>query len=128
MPFRLLADLIVALHFAFVLFVVLGGFLVWRWRRLMWVHLPAATWGALIEFAGWICPLTPLEWHLRELAGQAGYEGGFVEHYIMPVLYPAGLTSSVQMVLGSLVVIINLVAYWGVLRRKGGETGRSEGG
>ena len=117
MSYRLLADLIVVLHFGFVLFVIVGGFLAWRWSRIMWFHLPAAVWGALIEFAGWICPLTPLEWHLRDLAGQAGYEGGFIEYYVLPVLYPPGLTSGIQLVLGSLVVVINVVAYWGVVKR-----------
>lgn len=108
---RLLADLVVGVHFAFVLFVVLGGLLVLRWRALAWLHLPAALWGAAIEFAGWICPLTPLENHLRRLAGQAGYSGGFVENYILPVLYPAGLTRGVQIGLGVAVFAINTAVY-----------------
>ncbi len=108
---RVLADLLVFLHVAFVAFVVLGGFLV-LWRPwFVWLHLPAALWGTLIEFTGWVCPLTPWEQHLRRLAGQAGFTGGFIEHYLLPVLYPAGLTASVQVVLGATVVVANLVAY-----------------
>ena len=114
MTYHVLANLVVAVHAVFVAFVVLGGFLAWRWRRLVMLHLPAAAWGALIEFAGWTCPLTPLEnaWRLR--AGHAGYAGGFIEHYLLPVMYPAGLTRTVQIVLGAVVVAVNAVAY-GVL-------------
>jgi Protein of Unknown function (DUF2784) len=112
--YRVLADLVVAVHAGFVTFVVLGGFLAWRWRRLVLVHVPAATWGALIEFAGWICPLTPLENALRLRAGHAGYPGGFIAHYVLPVMYPSGLTRTVQIVLGGLVIAVNAVAY-GVL-------------
>jgi hypothetical protein len=101
----------------FVLFVVLGGLLVLRWPRLAWLHLPAAVWGALIEFAGWICPLTPLENRLRRAGGTAGYAGGFVEHYLLPVLYPVGLTRGVQYVLGAGVVLVNAAVYWWVFRR-----------
>lgn len=115
---RLGADLIVVLHTAFVAFVVGGGFLAWRWRKLVWVHVPAALWGAAIEFAGWICPLTPLENALRRQAGQTGYEGGFVEHYLIPVLYPSGLTASMRVGLGLFVVVVNAVAYWGFVRRR----------
>lgn len=111
MPYGLLAEAVVLLHFGFVLFVVFGGLLVLRWRRVMWLHLPAAVWGALIEFAGWICPLTPLEHWLRREGGLAGYQGGFVEHYILPVLYPHSLNREVQLVLGAFVVIINLAVY-----------------
>jgi hypothetical protein len=114
----MLADLVVLIHFTFVLFVVVGGLLVLRWPRLAYLHLPAAVWGTAIEFAGWICPLTPLEKRLRESAGLASYEGGFVEHYIMPVLYPAGLTRGAQLVLGTLVIGINLAVYTRVLRSR----------
>ena len=107
----LLADLAVLLHFCFVLFVALGGFLVLRWFRYVWLHLPAAVWGALIEFQGWICPLTHLENRWRRAAGERGYEGGFVEHYLMAVLYPDGLTRTVQIVLGLLVIAINVAIY-----------------
>ena len=116
--YRTLADIVVIIHGAFVAFVVLGGLLVLRWPRLAWVHIPAAVWGALIEFAGWICPLTPLENWLRMRAGEAAYAGGFVDHYILPVLYPAGLTRNTQLVLGALVVIINAVVYGVLLRRR----------
>jgi len=117
MLYRLLADLVVLVHSAFVLFVVLGGLLALRWPRAAWVHLPAALWGAGIEFAAGICPLTPLENHLRRLGGEAGYRGGFVEHYVLPVLYPEGLTHGVQLVLGTFVLLLNLVVYAFVWRR-----------
>jgi len=117
MPYGLLAEAVVLLHFGFVLFVVFGGLLALRWRRVMWLHLPAAVWGALIEFAGWICPLTPLEHWLRREGGLAGYQGGFVEHYILPVLYPHSLNREVQLVLGAFVVIINLAVYGLVWRQ-----------
>jgi len=116
MRYSLLADAVVGLHFLFVLFVVLGGLLLVRWPALVWVHLPAAVWGALIEFRGWICPLTPLENSLRARAGEAGYQGGFIEHYLLPVLYPSGLTRGVQLALGSLVIGLNVAIYWWVFR------------
>jgi hypothetical protein len=111
MIYRLLADCLVLVHLAFVIFVVAGGLLIlWRpWLR--WIHLPAAVWGALIEFTGWICPLTPWEQALRLKAGQAGYTGGFVEHYVLPILYPAELTQAVQVVLGLLVIGVNVAIY-----------------
>jgi hypothetical protein len=118
MPYGLLADLTVLLHFAFVVWVVLGGLLVLRWPRCAWLHLPAAVWGAAIELGGWICPLTPLEWRLRELAGEAGYTGGFVEHYLLPVLYPTGLTREIQIALGLLVLAVNIALYALVIRRR----------
>ena len=111
MIYRALADLILALHLVFVLFVVLGGLLVLKWPRIAWLHIPAAIWGVLNEFTGWICPLTPLENSLRTRGGEAGYKGGFIEHYIQPLLYPAGLTRSTQVVLGSVVLALNLTAY-----------------
>jgi hypothetical protein len=111
------ADAVVVLHLAFVLFVVLGGLLVLRWPRAAWVHLPAAVWGAWIECAGWICPLTPLENRLRAAAGQAGYDSSFVEHYLMPVLYPAALTRELQWLLGGIVVGVNAVVYFTAWRR-----------
>jgi hypothetical protein len=115
--FRLAADAIVVIHFAFVLFVVLGGLLVLRWRWLAWLHLPAAAWGVLIEYANWICPLTPLENYLRERGGVAGYAGDFIEHYVLPLLYPARLTRSAQLLLGSLALALNALIYWYVIRR-----------
>ena len=117
MVYRLLADLVLVLHLGFVLFVVLGGLLVLRWRWALWLHLPAAAWGALISFAGWVCPLTPLENYFRRLGGAAGYTGGFVEHYIVALLYPSGLTRSLQIALGVMVVVLNLAIYTRVFSR-----------
>jgi hypothetical protein len=120
MPYRLLADLVVILHAAFVAFVMLGGLLVLRWPRLAWVHLPVVAWGAGIEFLGGICPLTPLENRWRALAGESGYTGGFVEHYVIPVLYPEGLTRQVQLGLGLFVLAVNASIYaWMLWRRHG---------
>ena len=118
MLYATLADLVVLAHAGFVLFVVFGGAAVLRWPRLAWVHLPAAAWGALIEYAGWICPLTPLENALREAGGRAAYAGGFVEHYVVPVLYPEALTRGFQLALGSAVLLVNGLIYWQVVRRK----------
>lgn len=117
MFFRLLADLVVLTHLAFIVFVVAGGLLALRWRRVPWVQLPAALWGAVIEVAGWVCPLTPLENGLRERAGAAGYAGGFVEHYVLPVVYPGALTREVQVVLAVVVVVANGLIYFWVWRR-----------
>jgi hypothetical protein len=117
MSYRLLADLVLILHALFVAFVMLGALLVLRWPRVAWIHVPVVTWGAGIEFLGGICPLTPLENHWRGLAGQLGYPGGFVEHYIVAVLYPDGLTRRVQLVLGALVLVVNVAIYAWALRR-----------
>jgi hypothetical protein len=117
MATRLAADLVVLIHALFVLFVVFGWMLVLRRPRLAWLHVPAAVWGALIEFRGWICPLTPLEISLRRAAGEMGYEGGFIEHYVLRALYPEGLERTVQIGLGVAVVIINVAAYGWILRR-----------
>ena len=106
-----MANLIVAIHFAFVLFVVLGGLLALRWPRIAWVHVPAVVWGALVEFTGWICPLTPLENRLRAAAGETTYRGDFIAHYILPVLYPNGLTRQDQLMLGALALAINVAIY-----------------
>lgn len=118
MPFGILADLVVAAHFLFVAFVVLGGLLVLRWPRAAYLHIPAAVWGAAIEFAGWICPLTPLEISLRRQAGSAGYSGSFIEHYILPILYPSAITRETQLLLGFLVIAVNLTIYTFVFRRR----------
>jgi hypothetical protein len=107
----LAADALVVLHFAFVLFVVLGGLLVYRWPRWAWVHVPAFVWGAVIEFNNWVCPLTPLEQRFRMAAGEEGYSGGFVEHYLLPLLYPEGLTREIQLGLGLLVLGVNALVY-----------------
>lgn len=118
MSYRLLADAVVVLHFLFVAFVVAGGLLVLRWPRIAWAHVPAAVWGVLIELFGWVCPLTPLEKHFRRLAGEGGYEGGFVERYVFGLLYPQGLTRTHQVVLGLLVLAVNGFIYWRLWRRR----------
>jgi hypothetical protein len=115
--YRLAADAVLVVHLAFVLFVVLGGIAVARWPRVAWAHVPAAVWGALIEYAGWICPLTPLENELRYRAGLRTYRGDFVEQYVLPLLYPAHLTRSTQVALGTLVLVVNVAAYWYVWKR-----------
>ena len=117
MSYRLMADIIVVTHFAFTIFVLLGGILAIWWRKIVWLHIPAAVWGALIEFAGWICPLTPLENRLRIKGGEAGYQGGFVEKYILPVIYPEGLTREIQIILGVFVIIVNLAIYWKIFHK-----------
>jgi hypothetical protein len=113
-----LADFVVVIHAAFVLFVIFGGLLVMRRGQLAWVHIPAALWGVLIEFAGWTCPLTPLEKAFRSRGGQAGYSGGFIDHYLTAVLYPGGLTRGTQVVLGMLALVLNLGIYTLVLRQR----------
>jgi ADP-ribose pyrophosphatase YjhB (NUDIX family) len=115
--YAFLADIVLLLHLVFVLFVALGGFLVWRWRALAWLHLPAVFWGVFVELAGAMCPLTPLEVVWRERAGEAGYSGGFLEHYVTALLYPEGLTRELQIALGTLVLAINVAAYSILLRR-----------
>ncbi len=112
-----LVNIVVIVHFLFVLFVVGGGFLLFWSKKFVLLHLPAAVWGALIEFTGWICPLTPLENTLRYRTGGVVYEGGFIENYILPILYPSGLTREIQVVLGSMVVVINLTIYFLVFGR-----------
>ncbi len=118
MYYRLLADLVLLVHAFFVAFVVLGGLAVLRWPRIAWVHLPVVAWGAGIEFMGGICPLTPLENHWRRLAGEQGYGGGFVEHYLLAALYPDGLTRGVQVALGLVVLAVNAAIYGYIWRRK----------
>jgi len=125
MLYRVLADIVLVLHLAFVVFVVAGGVIVWRRPGLAWLHVPAAVWGALIMFAGWICPLTPLENWLRRLGGEAGYSGGFVEEYVLTILYPSGLTRTHQIVLGAIVLVLNLAVYglvWWKKRRAKAES------
>ena len=107
----LAADLVVLLHFAFVLFVASGGFLVIRWPRLVWLHLPALFWAVWIEQTGAICPLTPLEQSLRLKAGEASYGGSFISHYLEPILYPVGLTREDQWWIAGIALAVNLVAY-----------------
>ncbi|MFL5564950.1 MAG: DUF2784 domain-containing protein [Gemmatimonadaceae bacterium] len=116
MIYRILADLVLVLHLAFVIFVVAGARLVIHRPRVAWLHLPAVVWGVLIEYAGWICPLTPLENSLRMRGGEAGYSGGFIEHYLLATLYPTGLTRTTQVALGTAVLILNLVVYGTLLK------------
>jgi hypothetical protein len=123
MLYEVLADAILILHLCFILFVVLGGLLVLRWRWVAWMHLPAAVWGVLVEVSGWICPLTPLEIALRRGAGSAAYDSSFVEHYLVPAIYPSTLTREVQIVLGVIVLSIN-VAVYGVAWRRSARTKR----
>ena len=119
MGYRILADAAVVLHLAFILFAVLGGFLVIRWPRSAWMHVPAALWAAAVEFAGWICPLTHLENHFRLKAGMAGYPGGFIEHYLIPVIYPEALTRGLQIALGIGVLSLNVVIYlWAIIHAR----------
>jgi hypothetical protein len=118
MIFRLLADLVLIFHLAFVLFVALGGLLVLRRPRLAWLHLPALAWGAISEFLGVICPLTPLETTLRELGGGMGYEGDFIGHHITALLYPSGLTRGAQVALGIGALVINMAIYGYGLAKK----------
>ena len=114
---RGLGILVVLVHMAFVAFVVAGGVLALRWPRVAWIHLPAAVWGALIALAGWICPLTPLENWLRVRGGAQTYDTGFLEHYLLPILYPVAMTRELQIATGVLVVVLNALVYWLVIRR-----------
>jgi hypothetical protein len=118
MLYRLSADLVLIVHLAFVLFVALGGLLVLRRPRLMWLHLPAVVWGALSEFLGVFCPLTPLETALRDIGGQTGYTGDFIAHYITAVIYPSGLTRGTQIALGFGALLLNMAIYGYWLLRK----------
>lgn len=115
---RVAADMVVLIHAAFIVFVVAGGMLALRWPRVAWVHLPAALWGAAIEMVGGVCPLTPLENALRRAAGESGYAGGFVEHYLLPLIYPAALTRELQLGLGFGVMLLNVLLYGVVATRR----------
>jgi hypothetical protein len=117
MTWRVLADTVLVVHLLFVAFVVAGGLLALRWRGAVWLHLPALAWGAAIEFFGWVCPLTPLENLLRRWGGQAGYAGGFIDNYLLPLLYPAALTRELQWTLGAALLLFNAVVYLMVWRR-----------
>ena len=117
MPDRVLADAVVVFHLLFIAFAVGGGLLVLRWRWLIWLHLPAVAWAVLVEVMSWPCPLTPLENHFRHRGGQAGYPGGFVEHYIWPVVYPEGLTDRTQFFIGAFVFFVNVAAYTVIVAR-----------
>jgi hypothetical protein len=118
--YRILAGAVVVVHLLFVVFVAAGGLVVWRWRRAAWAHLPAVAWGIWIELSGGICPLTPLENHLRRLGGEAAYGGDFVAHYLLPVLYPAGLDRAIQAALAAAVLALNAAVYWRLWLRRSG--------
>lgn len=127
MIYRLLADLVVIVHLLFIVFTLLGGFLVIVRGSLVFVHLPAVIWALVISFKGWICPLTPLENHLRNAAGTEGYTGGFIEHYIIPIIYPVTLTFNIQIVLGFVAVVINIGIYSFVYYKVMSKQGRKRG-
>lgn len=118
MLYAVAAEAVLLLHSAFILFAVAGGLLVLRWRWLLWLHLPAAGWAALVVIAGWVCPLTPIEQSLRRMAGQDGYGGSFLEHYLLLLIYPPGLTRPLQVGLGALLLAVNLAVYMGVWQRQ----------
>jgi hypothetical protein len=115
---RIAADLVALLHFGFILFVLAGGTLVFRNRSAVFVHLPAAVWGTVIEWKGWVCPLTPLENRLRALGGETPYTGDFIDRYLLPVIYPEGLTRNIQFLLGAIVLVSNLLIYGYYLYRQ----------
>ena len=121
MIYLFIANGILAVHLGFILFAVFGGLLVFYIKWMPWMHIPAAFWGALIEFSGWICPLTPLENHFRGLAGQAGYDNGLIHHYLLKIIYPDGLTRQVQIFLGLGVLIFNLLVYAVYLKKRKGK-------
>jgi hypothetical protein len=112
-----LADGVLIAHLAFIVFVMLGGLLVLRWPKVVWLHVPAVLWGIYVEISGRICPLTPLENSLREAAGQIGYRGGFIEHYVTALIYPDGLSRSIQMVLAAVVITANATVYLLLIRK-----------
>ena len=120
----LTSDLIFLIHFVFIFFVIFGGFLALKYRKLIWLHAPAAIWGALIEFFGWFCPLTTLENELRRNNENEAYSTGFIEHYIIPVIYPEGLTRDIQIVLGIAVFVLNLFIYTLFFKKWARQTGK----
>jgi hypothetical protein len=130
MPYRFLANCVLSAHLLFIVFVFVGGFAVLRWRWVAWLHLPAMTWGMLVEFTGWYCPLTQLEIHFLRLAGEAGYSGGFVARYLLATIYPEGLTRSIQIVLGASILAVNGLIYgcliWKAMRSRGEGTASAE--
>ena len=118
MWYILLADLVVLLHVLFVVFVLFGGLLAAKWPRVLWIHGPALAWGCLVEFSGWMCPLTPLENWLRMQGGTSGYHGDFLSHWLLPLLYPVFLTDRIQIILGTLVLALNGTIYAWLWRRR----------
>ena len=123
--YSLLADLVLIAHLAFVVFVLCGGLLVLKWRWIARLHLPAVVWGAVVEFTGWICPLTPLENWLRMQGGEAGYHDDFTTRYLLPILYPVDLTRDVQLLLGTVVVVLNAAVYWWLWYMQAGRAARN---
>jgi hypothetical protein len=127
---RIAADLVLVVHLAFILFVVLGGMVVLHRPWIAWLHLPAALWGAVIELTGWVCPLTPLENRLRVASGSAGYDGGFIDSMLLPLVYPVGLDRDFQIILGLGVIVVNSFIYgvvvfrWLRRRRSAQDAGR----
>ena len=117
--YQFLSDFVLLAHFAFIIFVLCGGLLLLRWPRLIWLHFPAMLWGVLIEVTAWVCPLTPLENYFRALAGANVYQTSFVERYVLPIIYPAGLTPTIQLLLAATVIMFNIIIYtWIVLERR----------
>ena len=115
---RVLADLTLVVHLAFIAFVAVGALLLLRWPRLVWLHLPLAAWGVIVGWGNFTCPLTPLENYFRRRAGETGYSGGLIEHYLTPLIYPDGLTRAIQLALGAFLLVLNLALYWYVFRRR----------
>ena len=124
MTHKLLADLVVVLHFLFIVFAIFGGVLALRWRWIPWLHLPCMAWGAAVELTGRVCPLTPLENSLRAAGGAAGYPGGFIEHYLLAAIYPAGLTRGIQLILAGILLSLNAAVYFLLWRRAAGNARR----
>ena len=117
MFYRVLADITVIIHFLFILFVITGALLALRWKKIILLHIPAVIWGAVVEYTGWICPLTPWENRFRTLAGEAVYRGDFIGNYILPVIYPGDLTRDMQIILGTIVILINVILYGTIIYR-----------
>lgn len=111
MGYRLAADTMMIAHLLYIVFVIVGGFLAFRARRVLWLHVPAVLWAIYVQYVGRVCPLTTWEKGFRDLAGEAGYEGGFVEHYIVPIIYPPDMPVAMHLVLGTLVILINAGVY-----------------
>ena len=111
-----LADLVLVVHMLFIIFVLFGGLIVLKWHKVMWIHIPCALWGAIIEFLGWVCPLTYLEIYFHEIYNANSYENSFIQNYLLPVIYPPGLTTDSQFLLGVIVIVINLIIYFIIWR------------
>lgn len=117
MLYKLLADVVLVLHLLFILTVLIGALLVFKWPRFAWLHIPVALWGMSISFFGWVCPLTPLENYFRTMAGQQGFTGGFIGHYLLPMIYPGQLTRGMAIGMGVFVLLWNGLFYSIVLYR-----------